>query len=332
MTVKHHSSDNSATEQDADFLIKALRSIPELRTAKAKYCGPNLIDSVGVALLCWFQLAALGATAALTSSLNNLFLETTIYLYVIVFSARALRGLEGMFHEGSHRLFHKSMKVNDRLTNFLGGAIFGKTVQSYRPPHWEHHRFLGSEAEADRTNYERRNFATLDRSNMWKFALGILRCYPLFFWDWYNEIRQCRIRTTTILISHIAIFIGLYLALDLSSAFLIIMMTIWLPILLVLPALRLIGESEEHPYEKIPTTNPGPQITFDATLNNIGIIQQIFIHPFGDCWHIVHHLVPTCRQIRQRAVHKLLLKHSQQYRQVIQIRTRVLEEEKQYAK
>ncbi len=319
-------------EKASPFFIRQLRNIPELRSAKAKFCGPNLTDTIGVALLCWFQLAALGATALLAAQSTSGWLEIVLYLYVIIFSARALRGLEGMFHEGSHRLFHRSMKINDRLTNLVGGAVFGKSVQAYRPPHWGHHRYLGSKSEADRTNYDRRQYAGLNRSSRIKYVLGIVQRYPLFLWDWLIDVKSSRYRTTLLLAWHLSVTALLVILLGWSQTLLVMSMTIWLPMLLVLPALRMIGEAEEHPYEKVPCSDYGPQITFAATLNNVGILQQMFIHPFGDCWHIVHHLIPTCRQIRQRAIHKLLLEHSPIYRQSILSRTRILEEERRYAK
>lgn len=322
---------STTPEKVSPFFIRELRNIPELREAKRKYCGPNLTETIGVALLCWFQLVALGATALLSTQLLGPITQALVFIYVIVFSGRALRGLEGMFHEGSHRLLHKSMRVNDVLTNFLCGAVFGKSVQSYRPGHWGHHRYLGSESEADRTNYDRREYATLDRSNFWRYALDILRRYPLFLWDCQNEIRSCRFRASMFISWHILITGLLLITLGWTQALLVLGLVIWLPMVLVLPALRMMGEAEEHPYEKIPSLDSGPHLTFDATLNNVGLFQQAFVHPFGDCWHIVHHLIPNCRQIRQRDIHRLLLKHSPLYRQSILVRTQLLTEEQQHA-
>ncbi len=318
-------------EKESPFFIKELINIPELRAAKKKFCGPNLLDTVGVNLLCWLQLTALAATALLAAQQSSLTLKILLYIYVLVFSARALRGLEGMFHEGGHRLIHKSERINDILTNFFGGALFGRSIQAYRKPHWEHHRYLANETEDDRVNYNRRNYAELDRNSWIKYGLGILKRYPCFYRDWFKHVSGSRFHIFMMLTWHTAALLILVLLLGRGNALFVMLLNIWLPMFLILPAFRMIGEAEEHPYEKIPTSVVGPKVTFDATLNNVGLMQQVFIHPFGDCWHIIHHLIPTCRQIRQRTIHRLLMENSTAYRQSILTRARILQEEQRYA-
>lgn len=66
-------------------------------------------------------------------------------------------------HEGVHYNLAPGQTRNDRLTNAFVGILIGEDVRVYRPIHLEHHRWLGTTRDTERSYFD-----ALD----WRFVLG----------------------------------------------------------------------------------------------------------------------------------------------------------------
>jgi fatty acid desaturase len=58
-------------------------------------------------------------------------------------------------HEGVHYNLAPNHSWNDRLTNAFVGIFIGEDVRVYRPIHLEHHRWLGTTRDTERSYFER---------------------------------------------------------------------------------------------------------------------------------------------------------------------------------
>ncbi len=63
------------------------------------------------------------------------------YLLVAAVAGFTQNAFGILMHEGSHGFLHSSRAMNDRLSNWLVCYAIFNTVQGYRAPHLEHHRF-----------------------------------------------------------------------------------------------------------------------------------------------------------------------------------------------
>ena len=92
----------------------------------------------GVALVvhCWLVIAAAMAMGVIW--------PVTIPLAVVLIGNRQL-GLFVLMHDAAHGLLHANRKVNDRLALWFCGA----EMNSYRPYHLQHHRFVQQTEDPD---------------------------------------------------------------------------------------------------------------------------------------------------------------------------------------
>jgi len=60
-------------------------------------------------------------------------------------------------HEAAHFNLAKTKRANDLLANVFVGALVGEDVRSYRLIHFDHHRFLGTTRDTERTYFDHLN-------------------------------------------------------------------------------------------------------------------------------------------------------------------------------
>lgn len=95
-----------------------------------------------------------------------------------------------------------------------------------------------------------------------------------------------------------------------------------LPFALTLPILRMISEAGEHPYELSWRTDETSVIA--ATVNNIGPIHRLLFHPFGDGFHLMHHLYPSIPGYRLSRAYEILSQEGGAFNQM-KARYRILQ-------
>jgi fatty acid desaturase len=58
------------------------------------------------------------------------------------------------FHEAAHYNIARDRARNDRLANVFIGLLVGQSIGDYRPIHFNHHRYLGTPLDAERTYFD----------------------------------------------------------------------------------------------------------------------------------------------------------------------------------
>jgi fatty acid desaturase len=79
------------------------------------------------------------------------FIASIIVGYLIAF-------IHLFLHEAAHYNIAKTKKINDLLANIFIGVIIGTDIQSYRTIHWDHHRYLGTTLDTEKSYFEPLNF------------------------------------------------------------------------------------------------------------------------------------------------------------------------------
>src|SRR5687768_8283878 len=58
------------------------------------------------------------------------------------------------FHEAAHFNIAPSRRINDFCANVFIGSLVGEDIRAYRPIHFDHHRFLGTPQDTERTYFD----------------------------------------------------------------------------------------------------------------------------------------------------------------------------------
>ncbi len=106
----------------------------------------------------WFHLMA--AQAVLVAvGVGVVLLRDTLPPYVTIPVGALLFGyviayIELFLHEAAHYNIAKSRTVNDLLSNVFIGSLVGQNIKAYRPIHFDHHRYLGTTHDTERTYFD----------------------------------------------------------------------------------------------------------------------------------------------------------------------------------
>jgi fatty acid desaturase len=97
--------------------------------------------------LTWAALAAAGdwlpAWAAALCAGAGAALFGYVFAYINLF-----------FHEAAHFNLARGRRWNDRLANLFIGVLFSQDVRAYRAIHFDHHRYLGTPRDTERSYFE----------------------------------------------------------------------------------------------------------------------------------------------------------------------------------
>jgi fatty acid desaturase len=240
-------------------------------------------------------------------------------------NARALRGAEQYVHEGSHgnvtrRLGDRAPWINDLVTDVLFSAIIAQTVKGYRGPHLEaHHGDFGG--GSDPCKVMRPGLAELvlaGEKGPWAVTKTLVSVLPAYTKGYYREVGTRKRALVHFAAVHIATVGSLSVFLGVAPACAMWGAIFLLPFTTVLQAFRALGEAAEHDYGDPQRSEAA------ATYNNVGWVQRMFVNPFGDAYHWIHHMWPRVPSYRFAGIHRRLTKNAPEYR-LVRIRRKVLE-------
>lgn len=291
-----------------------------------------LIDRLGVANIIimilynvsyWGQIFVAVGVVEWSAARLGFGVGMSAYLLSILWIGRTMRALECMVHEAAHFNFSQKYKLlNDLLGNLLAAVPMLLTVQAVRASHnHPHHSHLAEvRVDPDRLRYDRHEAHDLDRSSAIRFTREIAIRLPGYMAGWFSTLGM---RWSTVIHAsawHAAIII---IGATIFYADPIIALIKWIcfwavPYLAVLTPIRFIGETGKHLYYRGKTT-------IDVTVSNIGLSHRVFIHPFGDGYHTLHHLYPFVPGYRLSQLHRWFVINEQDYRQKLRYRLRILE-------
>ena len=256
---------------------------------------------------------------AAVTGLSRIPLALWIPLYVLLTlpAARQMRGLECLVHEASHYNWVRKHRLNDNLANMLAAWPVLSQVATYRKTHLLHHLRLGTDADTDLIRWRQLKLHELDRNRPIAFMIGLAKRIVPYVPGWWWAIGVDPATITRFALWHV-LLIGLIAAFTFSvpTAVLIWVFGWLIPLFVVLPVIRFIGELEEHNY---PLTS-----VIESTNTNIGVVHRLLIHPHGDGYHTLHHIFPTIPFFRIGAVHRHLMAVDPDYASKVPIRYRVL--------
>lgn len=271
----------------------------DIKSCFGRYKRTSLSKTILTSLLDLLTICAVaGMDHWLFDASSFFWLPVGVISLIII--ARAQRGLECLVHEGSHYNWSRVGAVNDALVNLLAALPVFSLVQRYRESHKIHHSNFGSALDVDRQRYEQLGIDDLDRSSAKSFLQGMATRLPRYILSWWRAIGFNVKGLFYSLTWHAVVFI-----LPLAIAFgfktsLALWLRYWLlPIMIVLPVIRFIGEAGEHIYRN--TDN-----VLDATVSNYGLLHGLLIHPHNDGYHLLHHLTPTVPHFNLKKAHAFL--------------------------
>ena len=229
-----------------------------------------------------------------------------------VLIARFQRGLENLVHEGAHYNWARpingvSPRVNDLLANSLAAVPMFTDVDQMRGPHRQHHVGFGGDTDPDLARYEILGIDDLDRANAPAFCLAVARRIGTYTVGWWKAVGTNPGTVAKSLTWHALVYV-----LPLSMAFgftnaLFVWTAVWLAgFTFGLSMLRFFAESAKHRYT-------GTTSVFTATISNLGLVHQAYLHPHGDGHHLLHHLNPNVPHHALKAAHAFLLANDEAY-------------------
>ncbi|MGH9213656.1 MAG: fatty acid desaturase family protein [Acidimicrobiales bacterium] len=271
---------------------------PSIREAVAEAHRTSLLRTTAATAL-EYSIAIAAATASIAAIRHwPLYLAAPVVGVALVAIARVQRALECLVHEASHYNWSRSRRVNDVLADTLVAAPVLSRVARYRRGHLVHHARFGTPADPDLRRYREFDLEGIDRCTRVAFVQALFSRalpYAVGWWSAIGTDRRAVVRSMGwygVAVAVTTLFVGLMTAVLAWAVW-------WVALLVVLPFIRLVGESSEHIYA-------GTSTVFDATITNTGHLQRLFIHPHGDAFHTLHHLWPRVPHHRLESLHSAL--------------------------
>lgn len=201
-----------------------------------------------------------------------------------------LRGFDNLTHEASHNNIFKSPKAHP-LFQFLFAYPVLKTIEDYRPGHFQHHKNYTDHKDDDPDTQQNIRWGVehLPAKKSWK-QIGwfyIVRFFlGYYFFDnlKYSVVPHFKSKKSVagrLLFWHV--LLGVIMVTNTWALFLL---AYAIPYLVWLPYIRFVTESSKH-------TNVNLENDFSNSRNNIGLIHQIFLHPHNDGFHQMHHYIAS---------------------------------------
>lgn len=249
------------------------------------------------------SIAGIAAAIVWIGTALSWWLALVAYVPALLLIARQQRVLELFVHDASHYAWcSPNRHRNDMMANLLAAFPTLSEVSAYRTFHRLHHAYYGN----DGLDPCKRRLAMFGGMSL----LGYIR-------NWYGEIGSKGPQLLlTFVVWHGAVYL-LPLGLLFGAVGPLLWAAFWaMPMLTTLPALRRVAESEEHDYQLSDTE-------FATTYSNLGRWHEWLIHPAGDAYHLLHHMLPNLPMHRHREAHRYMMEQVPEYRAGL-VRTKVL--------
>lgn len=222
-----------------------------------------------------------------------------ILLALIVIGSRQ-RALNNIMHDASHNNLFQSKRMNSMFSSFFAALPLGESHDLYRNSHMLHHAHLGDA-------YNDPDYLYPPASSSVSLSLKALRFYGNFIFNW-NEWNSSitgswkRLNAgqrSAILAWWLIILGGILLLTNITST--VIFVGLWLVSRsTTYHLIRVFAEISDH-------TGLLPGSITEYTRNIPRSFWNLLFHPFGDNYHLLHHLFPNVPTIRLSHLHKILL-------------------------
>jgi fatty acid desaturase len=260
------------------------------------------------------------AVALGTTALTVLPLPAALAVNIV---AQALIGRQQlalflMLHDGAHESLAQSQILNDVMTTVLLGTPLSIDEKRYKEGHPDHHKKYGGSLDPGHAFHEALAVAEWPRDTWRSYIKGLLSRLPKAM-RFYREEHTSSVWTVARFVLWHLCFIVLPLTAltTLGTAFMVWLAYWALPMIIVLPVLRLINETDSHIYDLGDTE-------FDTSVANTGWFARMLTHCYHDLWHPIHHVWPHVPYYRHRRLHTFLRERYTEYRNRLRERIKVL--------
>jgi len=272
---------------------------PHLKHLVAWLCKTSLPVSVCTALTDWTTIFACMALGYNLWWLGWLIAVPLHLLLIFPICGRALRGIENLVHEASHFNWDRSRKtLNDYFANYLCASWVLQSVRGFRLPHLVHHVDFGSDRDPDRMRYNRMGIDAVSRQSAIRFLWYTLRQMPTYVGGFYGQFAN-NMKQLFVSLSMHAVLCLVGSILLTPRFWLLWVIYFGIPFVIYLPVHRFLAESAKHRYADATTE-------FNSTFSHLGMFQRWFLHPHGDAYHLLHHLLPGIPHGKMALAHRLL--------------------------
>jgi fatty acid desaturase len=263
-------------------------------------CRTSPTMSIIIAVSDWVWIAACGYAGMVLMAKYGWVLVGLLHLLLLwPLCARGQRGLENLTHEASHFNFYRdSKKLNDAFADWLCAYWVLISVEMFREPHLRHHRYFGAEADPDKTRFSRLNLDKMPRQSPRKLALYLPDVLPTYIRDYWKQFSDKKGQLLRSLITHAAL-VTLTSCTLYENFWMLWLIYFWVPFVFFLPVHRFFAEAEEHRYLNAKSE-------FGSTFSNVGWFQRWFLHPHGDAFHLLHHMLPQVPHWKMAYGHRIL--------------------------
>lgn len=308
---------------DKDDDKRIPRGYPRTGLSLGDLRKPSLTTGFGLLLADWGLIFSAAALSAAAAEMFPVEVGSMLYLIAALVIARQQRALECMTHEGSHHNFSRSQKgLNDLLCNLMASYAVFSEVSAFRDSHEQHHRNFGGPTDPDLARHRELDAAGIDRESFFGFVRSVVERLPAYWWGWWRAIgTDCIEILICAILWHLVV-----LVIPLIAIFGVMGPVYWLmywfmPMVFVLPVIRLIGEMAEHDYPDDNDDDPTAS-EMSVTWSNLGWLHRWLIHPRGDGFHVEHHHQPSIPGWRLAAYRELVLAKAPELAAALRIRTR----------
>jgi fatty acid desaturase len=104
----------------------------------------------------WTAIIVIGTLIVVGHSHTSGLLVAKLAIVVVgsIVLGFALHFLLQFQHEGAHYNLCRNREANDRLTNLIVGIFVGEDIRNYRRIHFDHHRYLGTTQDTERSYFD----------------------------------------------------------------------------------------------------------------------------------------------------------------------------------
>jgi len=182
----------------------------------------------------------------------------------------------------------------------------------------KHHFMFGSDSDpCKRMRAGLSELAAAGGNSRFELFATLIRVLPAYSLGYYREVGSRRLALWRAAAAHSAIIFVLASFLGFWTGVTLWVAVFALPFATVLQGLRALGEASEHDYGD-------PQLSEGAaTYNNLGWAQRMFVNPFADAFHWIHHEFPNVPSYRYVEIHNAL--RCDPLYSLVRTRTKILE-------
>lgn len=236
------------------------------------------------------------------------FFTILLYILVNIFIGSRQKALESLIHEATHFHLCRNIHLNDFIAYYFLALPMCHDFIAERHSHvyGHHQQFWDSKDDPDFIRYKDMGLDQFPADSKMHFIKIICKAFPSYVLDSFRTLiwhsNRTKYNTFNRVVYFSLVFYGFY-----SFGYLRELLMYWfIPFSITLTCIRYIMELSEH-------LSLDCEDEFVSTRNNIGFFNELLIHPCGDAYHIIHHILPRVPFYNLKKAHDILMANHKTY-------------------